>query len=712
MDSSILLLRVPRTSENTPEQTAQLLTSLARASTSPNLLRRAFGQRHTSLSLEVTVVNGQITFAIVFPKNLQSFIESQVLATYPDAVLSASPDYLSDWKTPVFTSLIRQTAAAYYPLRDYADYREVDPMLPLLGVLSKIKSEDKILIQFLLFPVPSSVQSQAYRYLHPTPKMDAYGKPIKNDSPEGKKLIEDKLSQPLVGVSIRFAASSKELLRDLAGAISVLNRPDGNSLAPANLFPWQNKNLWQTIRERQRFPQFATTLNVMELSSLWHLPGSYTRISNIAWASGSGLSEPPENLPIPSPDVKEDINFFAQTTYRNQITKFGIRLSDRLRHMYVLGKSGTGKSTMLENMAVDDFKKGRGVAFIDPHGDSAENLLNYIPAHRINDTIYFNPADVEHPIALNILEISSPDQAELVVSGIVAIFHKLYGNSWGPRLEYILRNTLLSLTHLPGSTLADVVTMLTDDKFRKATYTRLTDSHLVSFWKNEFDRLDERTRSEHVAPILNKVGRFVGSPLIRNIISHSKSSINIEDILDSGKILLVNLSQGKLGEDNSALLGAMLITKLELAAMNRVDRPQSERQEFFLYVDEFQNFATESFVKILSEARKFHLGLVLANQYISQIPETIQKAIFGNAGTVISFVIGSADARIMEAEFGKVFTSDVLVNLQKHQIALKMTIDNQVSSPFLATTLPPLKSTNQNKDKVLTISRERWSTSH
>ncbi|OGC95524.1 hypothetical protein A3C34_01800 [Candidatus Amesbacteria bacterium RIFCSPHIGHO2_02_FULL_48_21] len=714
MPLTVLSLRVPRESENTPEQTAQLLASLAKAATRPGFFPNLFGHQPVYLSLEVTLVDGQIVFTIVFPPHLSTFVQSQMLATYPDVVMAPIPDYLSSWPDhpAVKLSLIRQAFASYFPLRDYADYKEVDPMLPLLGVLSKAGTDDKILIQFVLSPPARNIQKNAYSYLHPKSSLGPDGKPQKVPPPEGKKLIEDKLSQPLVGVSIRFATTKPELLHDLHGAVSVLNRPDGNSLIPSRLLPWYPRRLWRAVVSRTPFSSLTVppaTLNVMELSSLWHLPGVYTKLPNVAWSVSSSLVEAPDSLPVFKKDsVNADTNFFASTVYRNQPATFGIKLPDRLRHVYVLGKSGTGKSTLLENMAIDDFKKGRGVAFIDPHGDSSESLLNYIPSSRINDTIYFNPADRDHPIALNILEVANPDQAELVTSGIVAIFHKLYGHSWGPRLEYILRNTVLTLTQIPGTTLPDVVKMLTQSNFRNQIYPRLANPQLLSFWKDEFERLEERTRAEHIAPILNKVGQFVNSPLIHNLISHPKSSIDLEDVLNSGKILIANLSQGKLGEDNSALLGAMFITKLQLASMNRVDMPLSQRREFFLYVDEFQNFATASFIKILSEARKFGLGLVLANQYIAQIPLEIQKAIFGNVGTTVCFVMGSDDARIMEAEFGKVFSAASLVSLQKYQVAIRMTIDGTVSPPFLAATLPPAKSTNQNKAKVITVSRERY----
>jgi len=713
MSLKLLSLRVPRESENTPEQTAQLLASLAKAAKMPGVFAKITGSSPVFLSLEVTLIDGQITFTIVYPEHLTTFVQSQMLATYPDVVMSEVKDYLLTWPDMPHSSLIRQSFAAYFALRDYSDYKEVDPMLPMLGVLSKAGPEDKVLIQFVLSPASSRVSKSAYQYLHPRSGIGEDGKPIKPVPPEGKKIIEDKLSHPLVGVSIHFASSRPELLPDLYGAISVLNRPDGNSLIPAKLLPWHKKRLWQCILNRTPFKSHfvpPSTLNVMELSSLWHLPGVYTKLPNVAWAVSSSLTEAPETLPIFTKDGNNDqTNFFAVTAYRNAQATFGLKLEDRLRHVYILGKSGTGKSTLLENMAVDDFKKGRGVAFIDPHGDSAEALLNYIPSHRINDTIYFNPADRDFPISLNILEVDNPEQAELVASGIVAIFHKLYGHSWGPRLEYMLRNTLLTLTQVPGSTLPDVVKMLTQDDFRKKIYPKITDPQLISFWKNEYDRLEERTRAEQISSILNKVGQFVNSPLIHHIISPAKSSINLKEVLNSGKILIVNLSQGKLGEDNAALLGAMLVTQLELAAMSRVDMPKDQRKEFFLYVDEFQNFATTSFIKILSEARKFRLGLILANQYIAQIPEEIQKAIFGNAGTTMSFVVGSDDAKVMEREFGEIFDANALVSLQKHQIALKMTIDGTMSRPFLATTLPPHKSVNQNREKVINVSRQRYS---
>ena len=359
-------------------------------------------------------------------------------------------------------------------------------------------------------------------------------------------------------------------------------------------------------------------------------------------------------------------------------------------------------------MAIDDFKKDRGAAIIDPHGDLCEILLDYIPKSRINDTIYFNPADREFPIIINPLEVTNREEAELVVSGIVSIFNKIFGFSWGPRLEYILRNTLLTLTEVPDSTLEDVLTILANNSFRKRVVERITDPTLKAFWVDEYEKMPDRLQKEAIAPIQNKVGQFVTSPLIRSIIGKPKSSISLDDVMNGGKILIANLSQGRLGEDNAALLGAMIITKLQLAAMHRVDVVEEARRDFFLYVDEFQNFATGSFIKIMSEARKYRLSIMLANQYMAQIPEEVQQAILGNAGSIISFSVGAADAEIIHKEYAEVFSQIDLVDLSNFQIAIRLMIDGHSARPFLSHTLPLPASRNQNRQKVISVSRERW----
>jgi len=415
-------------------------------------------------------------------------------------------------------------------------------------------------------------------------------------------------------------------------------------------------------------------------------------------------------------DQNKDITPLGFHNYRgNKEQKFGIRLDDRRRHVYVVGKTGVGKSTLLENMAIADIQSGKGIAFIDPHGESAEKLLDFVPEERLNDVIYFDPSDMEHPIAFNPMEQVGTEFRHLVASGIMGVFKKIWVDAWSARMEYILNNTLLALLEYPGSTLLGVLRMFSEPPYRKQIVDNLKDPIIKAFWQNEFARYSQKLETEALAAIQNKVGQFVSNPLIRNILGQSRSTINMRDIMDSGKIFIANLSKGKMGEDNSALLGAMIITRLQLAAMSRVDVPEERRRDFFLYVDEFQNFATASFANILSEARKYRLSLVLAHQYIGQLvgPEgntKVRDAVFGNVGTMVTFRIGAADAEFLEPEFMPEFLQQDLVNLAKHNIYLKLMIDGVASRPFSATTLPPPKvPLVSHRDVIMANSQQKYS---
>ena len=406
-----------------------------------------------------------------------------------------------------------------------------------------------------------------------------------------------------------------------------------------------------------------------------------------------------------------EINFFAETNYRNQKTKFGIKTRDRRRHFYVIGKTGMGKTTMLENMAIQDIRDGKGLGVVDPHGEFAQKLLDYIPSHRINDVVYFNPADINYPIAFNAVEKVDPEHRHLVTSGLIGIFKKIWAESWGPRLEYLLRNAILALLEYPGSTLLSIMRMLSDKEYRKKVVEKVEDPVVKSFWTEEFAKYPDRFMTEAVAPIQNKVGQFLTAPLIRNIVGQTKSAIDMRKIMDNKKILIMNLSKGALGEDNSALMGAMLITRLQLAAMSRVDISEEERQDFYLYVDEFQNFATEAFASILSEARKYRLNLILAHQYVAQMEESVRDAVFGNVGTMATFRVGAYDAEYLEKEFAPEFAAQDLVNLNFKQIYIKLMIDGVASRPFSADTLPPLRVEEESyKEKIIKTSRERYAT--
>jgi len=411
----------------------------------------------------------------------------------------------------------------------------------------------------------------------------------------------------------------------------------------------------------------------------------------------------------------QDITPIGYHNYRgNADQKFGIKFDDRRRHVYVVGKTGVGKSTLLENMAIADIEAGRGIAFLDPHGESAEKLLDFIPEERLDDVIYFDPSDMEYPIAFNPMEQVGTEFRHLVASGIMGVFKKIWVDAWSARMEYILNNTLLALLELPNSTLLGVLRMFAEPPYRKKIVDNLQDPVIKAFWQNEFARYSQKLETEALAAIQNKVGQFVSNPLIRNILGQARSTINMREIMDTGKIFIVNLSKGKMGEDNSALLGAMIISRLQLAAMSRVDIPEDKRRDFYMYVDEFQNFATDSFASILSEARKYRLSLTLAHQYIGQLVTNdgntkVRDAVFGNVGTIITFRVGAADGEFLEKEFMPEFLQNDLVNLAKANIYIKLMIDGVSSKPFSATTLMPhVQPLQSYKDIIIKNTREHY----
>ena len=385
-------------------------------------------------------------------------------------------------------------------------------------------------------------------------------------------------------------------------------------------------------------------------------------------------------------NIRPDICYFGQVNDRGLGKKFGILQDDRRRHMYILGKSGMGKSTLLENMILQDIYNGHGVCFMDPHGDSSETILDRIPSWRKNDVVYFNPGDMENPIGFNMLEAKRGEQPFLIASGMMAVFGRIWAGMWSSRMEYILNNTLLALLETPGNTLLGVVRMLTDKDFMTKIVDNCEDPMVRNFWIKEFASFNDKYRTEAIAPILNKIGQFFSTDLIRNILGQPKSTIDFRDIMDNKKILIVNLSKGKIGEDNSNLLGSFIVTKLQLAAMSRVDIPEHERNDFYLYVDEFQNFTTDSFATILSEARKYRLCLILAHQYISQLTESgnekVRNAIFGNVSTICTFRVGTDDAEFLEKEFDPIFTGSQLLGLNKHQLIMKLSINGKTVAAF------------------------------
>lgn len=703
-------MTIPRETEVTVESAATFL------STFPAMLYKSWfdrvikGQEKPKIALEVAVWEQKIRFLVTASAHLTQFVISQIQSTYPLAVIVPIEDPLIKLAPKLHIGELKLRLASFYPLKTWADFRDTDPLNSYLSVMSKAEEGEVMWMQWVIGPAPDNWQSAGRNALDNGRNMGSTktqsGYQEKRGTLPNARGIEEKIGQAGFAVTTRIGASKVSRLGEMAAVFGVFARPDGNSWGLSR--PIFTEAARRKMVERQA--KDKRVISIAELATVWHLPSDKVRIPMILWGQNV-FSEPPENLPIAegtSEEEKQKINFFGRAVFKNRDLIFGIKDIDRRRHLWAIGKTGTGKSTLIANMAIDDMKKGRGVAIIDPHGDLSDIILNYVPASRMNDVIYFNPNDRDRPIRLNVLEVKNPAQRELIVSGIVAIFNKLYGHSWGPRLEYILRNTLLALSEIQGMTLVDVPRLLTDRDFRHDAMAKLKDPVIKRYFENEFDKMPEKMLQESIAPILNKVGQFVSSPMIRAIIERPSSSIDMEEIMNDGKILIANLSQGKIGEDNAALIGAMLITKFQLAAMNRVDRSEAERRDFYLYVDEFQNFATSSFIKILSEARKYKLNLTMANQYMAQIPIEVQKAILGNAGSIISFTIGADDARIIMKEFGDVFSDKDLVNLENYQIAVRLMVDAMSGRAFVARTLPLPSSRNENRDKVIRVSRERW----
>jgi hypothetical protein len=623
---TILEVRLPQENEFTFESMSALLSNFTQF-TKSTFFEKLTNKKKTISSLEIVLKEGQIRFYIVVPTSDMEFFRSQILAQYSTAALKETSDYLIDFFQPskaqesndaTKSSVINNSIPHFiqlglgrhysYPLKTTKDFKETDPLNSVLAPLSRSNNnQDFFIFQIVLASAPKNWQGGIISTIQNGILVDRE-RNIRTAHPD-KMIFEQKIQYPGIFAQINLLSNNPSLITSVSSSFGAYTNPRGNFIKSFNPGIFSKNKLLKSIINREIFSRLKGQIfNTEELSIVWHFPNILTKLPNIAW--GKKLySDPPENLPISdnaTPEEKVNTTFFAKTEFRNKDSIFGIKQGeDRRRHTYIIGKSGTGKTTLIANMAIDDIRKGRGVAVIDPHGDLCNTILDYIPSNRINDCCYFNPADPEFVYPLNVLEASNESQKELIASGVISIFKKLYGNiSWGPRLEHILRNAVLTLVNTPGSDLTHIVEILTNKSFRQNVVSKLTNQTLKNFWVNEFDRMDPKFQNEAVSPILNKVGQFISSTNIRNTVAHAKSKINIAEIMNEKKILIADLSTGRLGEDNSALLGAMLITQIQLSAMNRVFQAAEDRADFYLYVDEFQNFATEAFIKILSEARK------------------------------------------------------------------------------------------------------------
>lgn len=727
----LLLIEVPQNNDKKPEAAEAMFSAL----------HGILGKEH--ISFEIVSESKYIRFYVFVPSHLKDFVEGQIYAQYPTVEIKEVEDYTKRIKegSHFVASELKLTKPDFFPIKTFPNF-DVDPLAGITSSLAKMEEGESVWVSVLITPASGEWQSRGISYVQaikagrsPTfsfgeafatflsdlwrafspPTTPSTGTKTEVEIPgplqAALKGIEEKVTKLGFQTKIRILSISETVEKARARLLAVASSFQQFSTINLNSFETGSISLddpevLKTYKERTFDNGYI--FNIEELASIFHLPDLSVKTPTIVWARAK-KGEPPSNLPIKGEVDEKELTVYAKTNFRHMMQKFGIKLSDRRLHMYLIGKTGTGKTTMLENMVLDDMREGRGLAVVDPHGDFVEFVLNRVPSFRINDLVLFDPSDFEYPIGFNLLERVDPDARNIVASGLIGIFKKIWGDiSWGPRLEYILRNTILSLMAFPDSTMLGIMKILVDKKYREKVLSKVADPVLRDFWLTEYEKYDPKFRTEAIAPIQNKVGQFLSSSTIRNIVGQPHSTIDLKEIMDKKKILLVNLPIGKIGEDNSALLGAMMITKIQLTAMERVHLPEEEREDFYLYVDEFQNFATEAFATILSEARKYHLNIILANQYIAQMPEPVRDAIFGNIGTIVSFRIGAQDAPFLVKEFAPVFDENDLVNLDKYNIYIKMAIDGVTCPAFSAITLPPDPNVNKNKEKIIRLSREKY----
>ena len=749
VESVLLMLEIPKDNDKKELAAEQLFASLHGILRDKSELKNSGGvQEH--LSFEIASTGNQIRFFVWVPKILQSFVEGQIYSQYPSVqIYRMKEDYVDhrDNYPVAYTSEVTLIENEALPIKTFESF-EVDPLAGITGTLAKLNPNggEELWIQILTRPIADDWHTKSDRWIKSVkdgkggfdffhidwrwflevlaalwrPPEGGTEQPVKVELSERDKTrvakAEEKATKLGYQVKIRLVyVGSNEMnaklnMQALVGTFKQFNSTNLNGFKMTGAT--FDRNALDAYKTRQ-FTDEGFILNISELASVYHLPHTNVETPNIVWAS-SKTAEPPAKLPMLTgdPTFDENISAFGLTDFRGIKHQFGMYRRDRSRHVYIIGQTGSGKSGLLTLFALSDIYHNQGYCIIDPHGDLATDNLKFIPESRIKDVVYFNPADTQYPMAFNPLEVYDPARKPNISSEVIGVLKRMFGESWGPRLEHILRYTLLALLDRPQTTMLDISRMLTDKDFRKETLEYCQDVTVLQFWKQEFGSWGDKQVTESVAPILNKVGAFTANPIIRNIIGQPKSSFDIRKIMDEGKILVVNLSKGLIGEDNAAILGAFLVTKVQLAAMSRSDIENvDDRRPFYLYVDEFQNFATDSFAVILSEARKYGLNLTVANQYTSQMTEAVRDAVFGNVGTTISFRVSADDAPILSKQFEPVFEAQDLLNLNNRHFVVSMIINGEKTPAFSATTLSIPKPPNDLMPRIVKYSRMTYARS-
>lgn len=711
------------------------------------------------VSFEIVCEKGIISFYVTTYKEYQQLVEKQITSYYKDAYIDIAEPYVIDKKGYKTRSLMGYLVKKdWYPIKMYQNI-ENDPLNGITNVLSKLEEDEMAVIQLCVRPKPSKWQKKANNFgtalfkgektggfLSKIPVIgflnsmlitlvfgpdkvvgnetnapgahsgDSYVRMLQADEDTAKN-IGIKSAQIGFDVVLRIFATAKTRSKavDISNGVSIsfniFKDAASNWFQTRRIIFIDSINNWLMLHAfKNRYFQFFNKKSLLvpdELANIYHLPNSiYNYTPAIEWLDY-------KVLPAPVETPKEGL-YLGDNIYRGETTKIKMLKNDRTRHFYIIGKSGAGKSVFLNFMARQDIQNGEGVCVIDPHGDLIEDLLLYVPKERAKDVIIFNPADTERPMGLNILDVSSPEQMDMASSNATEIFIKLFGDEiFGPRIQHYFRNACLTLMEDPeeGATLIDVPRIFTDDEFMKYKVSKTKNPVVKSFWENEYANTGQRERQEMIPYFSAKFGPFITNTIMRNTIGQTKSAFDLREIMDNQKILLINLSKGKIGDLNTQLLGLVLVSLIQMAAMSRADMPKEERKDFYLYVDEFQNFATDSFATILSEARKYRLNLIMAHQYINQLVSTrygststqIRDAVFGNVGTLCSFKVGAEDAEYLAKEYAPALSEQDVINVANYKAYMKLNINNTTSRPF---SLKTIYDTSGENEKIAKIVKE------
>lgn len=685
----VLLVKIPPSNEQKEDAMEAFLRSIHR------LLPQG-----SHISFEMVSINQFLSFYIVLPASQKNAIESQLYAQYADAEIEIVPDYFESFKVEKsVVAGLNFKKGSMYPISTYK-YLEEDLLKNLSAMFSKIDRGEQVAIQLVLKRVGSKwwqrgshvalfkLMSKNYESGHP-----------------GKAKLTHNLYQGELRI-VYMAVDHQVAKAKLESVVNLLKslKSTTNELKKAGIWSIESSKKFKS-RTFEKGDLWSTP----EIATIYHFPYKGALVSSVVNTT-SKRAPAPDILPIVGQVKSGDMSVFGVTNYRNDGKEFGIKRLDRRRHLYVVGKTGSGKSRLLELLLISDIQNGHGCCLLDPHGDLADELLMYVPKDRIKDVVYINPTDRDFPIGFNPLEPIADYEARQHLSVFfIAIFKKLFAATWNSRMEHLIRYITLALLETPDSNILGIPRILSDTAYRQQVVMQIKDPVVKAFWTNEFATYNQQFSNEAIVPILNKVGQFISNPIVRNMIGQQKNALDFEKFMNEGKIVLINISKGKLGDENAALLGSMFITKIQQAALARAKMKEEERRDFYFYVDEFQNFATDAFSSILSEARKYHLDLTIAHQYIAQLPDEVKATAFGNVGSMVVFAVGGDDAAYLAKEFSPTFQADDMINLNTREMYVKMSVDGKLTTPFSANTISVPKPTFDYSIEIVDKSRVTYS---